>query len=61
MSCGVIRQEDGAMDIREVAKRARVSTATVLRAINRVPSVDPQLSRRVWKAIDHLGYFGPDG
>src|ERR1700704_205703 len=45
------------MDIREIAKRARVSTATVSRAINRVPSVDPQLSRRVWKVVDELGYY----
>jgi DNA-binding LacI/PurR family transcriptional regulator len=45
------------MDIREVAKRARVSTATVSRTMNRVPTVDPQLSRRVWKAIHELGYY----
>jgi DNA-binding LacI/PurR family transcriptional regulator len=45
------------MDIREIARRAKVSTATVSRAINRVPSVDPQLSKRVWKVIDELGYF----
>jgi LacI family transcriptional regulator len=45
------------MDIREIAKRAKVSTATVSRAINRVPTVDPQLSKRVWKVVDDLGYF----
>lgn len=45
------------MDIREVAKRARVSTATVSRTINRVPTVDPQLAKRVWKVVDELGYF----
>jgi LacI family transcriptional regulator len=45
------------MDIREIARRARVSTATVSRAINRVPTVDPQLSKRVWKIVDELGYF----
>jgi len=45
------------MDIREIARRARVSTATVSRAINRVPSVDPQLSKRVWKVVEELGYF----
>ena len=45
------------MDIREVAKRAGVSTATVSRVVNRVPSVDPQLSKRVWKTIDQLGYY----
>ena len=45
------------MDIREIAKRAKVSTATASRAINRVPSVDPQLARRVWKVVDELGYY----
>jgi LacI family transcriptional regulator len=45
------------MDIREIARRAKVSTATVSRAINRVPTVDPQLARRVWKVVDQLGYF----
>jgi LacI family transcriptional regulator len=45
------------MDLREIAKRARVSTATASRAINRVPSVDPQLSRRVWKVVNELGYY----
>lgn len=45
------------MDIREIARRAKVSTATVSRAINRVPSVDPQLSKRVWKIVEELGYF----
>ena len=45
------------MDIREIARRARVSTATVSRAINHIPTVDPVLARRVWKVIDELGYF----
>jgi DNA-binding LacI/PurR family transcriptional regulator len=45
------------MDLREIARRARVSTATASRAINRVPTVDPQLSRRVWKVVDELGYY----
>jgi DNA-binding LacI/PurR family transcriptional regulator len=45
------------MDIREIAKRARVSTATVSRALNRVPTVDPQLARRVWKVADAMGYY----
>ena len=45
------------MDIREIAKRAKVSTATVSRTINRVPTVDPQLAKRVWKVIDELGYY----
>src|SRR5271163_861800 len=45
------------MDIREIAKRARVSTATVSRTINRVSTVDPRLAKRVWKVVDELGYF----
>jgi DNA-binding LacI/PurR family transcriptional regulator len=45
------------MDIREIARRAKVSTATVSRTVNRVPTVDPQLARRVWKVVDELGYY----
>jgi DNA-binding LacI/PurR family transcriptional regulator len=45
------------MDIREIAKRAKVSTATVSRAINRIPSVNPTLARRVWKVVDEIGYY----
>jgi LacI family transcriptional regulator len=45
------------MDIREIAKRAKVSTATVSRAINRIPTVNPTLARRVWKVVDELGYY----
>jgi len=45
------------MDIRQIAKRARVSTATVSRTINRIPTVDPQLAKRVWKVVDELGYY----
>src|SRR5215468_889967 len=45
------------MDIREIARRAKVSTATVSRAINRVPTVDPQLAKKVWKVVDELGYY----
>jgi LacI family transcriptional regulator len=45
------------LDIREIARRAGVSTATVSRTINRISTVDPQLARRVWKVVDELGYF----
>ena len=45
------------MDIRDVAKRARVSTATVSRMLNRQPSVQAQLAKRVWKAVEELGYY----
>ena len=61
---GRIRIRDGVcffqnipMDIREIARRAKVSTATVSRAINRVPTVDPLLAKRVWKVVDELGYY----
>src|SRR5215467_5985857 len=45
------------LDIHLVAKRAKVSTATVSRAINHIPSVNPLLAKRVWKAINELGYY----
>ena len=45
------------MNIHEVARRARVSTATVSRAINCIPTVNPKLSQRVWKVIKELGYY----
>lgn len=40
-----------------VAKLAKVSTATVSRTINGVPTVDPVRARRVWRAIEQLGYY----
>ena len=45
------------MDIRQVASRAKVSTATVSRTINHLPTVDPQLAKRVWKVVEELGYY----
>jgi LacI family transcriptional regulator len=45
------------VDIRDVARRAKVSTATVSRTVNRVATVDAQLAKRVWKAIAELGYY----
>ena len=45
------------MDIREIAKRAKVSTATVSRTINRIPTVNPALAKRVWRVVDELGYY----
>ena len=47
------------MNLKEIAKRAGVSTATVSRAINRIPTVDPRLAKRVWKVVDEIGYY-PD-
>ncbi len=45
------------LTLREIARLAKVSTATVSRAINRVPSVDPVLARRIRKVIEKEGYF----
>jgi DNA-binding LacI/PurR family transcriptional regulator len=45
------------MDIREIARRAKVSPATVSRTMNRLPTVDPKLAKRVWKVVEDLGYF----
>jgi LacI family transcriptional regulator len=45
------------VSIHEVAKRAKVSIATVSRTINGIPTVAPQLSRRVWRVIEELGYY----
>jgi LacI family transcriptional regulator len=45
------------IDIRGVAARARVSIATVSRAVNLVPTVDPVLAARVWAAVEELNYF----
>jgi LacI family transcriptional regulator len=43
-------------NIHDVAKRARVSIATVSRAVNRISTVDPVLANRVWKAVEEVGY-----
>lgn len=43
-------------DIRDVAKRAGVSVASVSRAVNGLPSVDAEIARRVWTAVRELGY-----
>jgi DNA-binding LacI/PurR family transcriptional regulator len=45
------------IDIRDVASHARVSIATVSRTINYIPTVDPVLAARVWKAVAELNYF----
>jgi ABC-type antimicrobial peptide transport system permease subunit len=44
------------LDIREIARRAKVSHSTVSRVINKVPTVDPKLARRVQTIIDQVGY-----
>lgn len=45
------------MNIREVAKRARVSTATVSRTINGSDKVKPTTAARVRKAIEELNFL----
>jgi LacI family transcriptional regulator len=50
------KQRRATVNIHDVAKRARVSIATVSRAVNRVATVDPDLAKRVWKAVDDVGY-----
>ncbi|RXH56818.1 LacI family DNA-binding transcriptional regulator [Granulicella sibirica] len=45
------------MDIRTIAHAAKVSIATVSRTINRVPTVNPRIAKRVWEVIDELNYF----
>ena len=44
------------MNIREIARRARVSHSTVSRIINDVETVDPKLVRRVQAVIQEVGY-----
>jgi DNA-binding LacI/PurR family transcriptional regulator len=45
------------LDIRDVAQKAKVSIATVSRTINGLPTVDKELARRVWKAVEDLNYY----
>jgi LacI family transcriptional regulator len=45
------------MNLDEIAALAKVSTATVSRAVRRVPSVDPILARRVWRVVEQVGYY----
>jgi DNA-binding LacI/PurR family transcriptional regulator len=45
------------MNIKEVAKRARVSTATVSRTINDSEKVKPGTAARVRKAIEDLNFY----
>jgi DNA-binding LacI/PurR family transcriptional regulator len=45
-----------ALNIKEIARRARVSHSTVSRVINKVDTVDPKLARRVQAIIREVGY-----
>lgn len=42
--------------IRDVAREADVSVATVSRAINGIETLDPELAQRVLETVDRLGY-----
>src|SRR5271154_813342 len=44
------------MDIRTIAKASNVSIATVSRTMNRAPTVNPKMAKRVWEVIDELDY-----
>jgi DNA-binding LacI/PurR family transcriptional regulator len=44
------------LNIREIARRARVSHSTVSRVINNVATVDPKLERRVRAVMQEVGY-----
>ncbi len=45
------------MNIRDIARIAKVSVATVSRTINRVATVDPKIAKRVLDVIDKHDYF----
>lgn len=47
------------MNIKQVAARARVSTATISRTINQSGLVSSKTAEKVWRAIRELGYY-PD-
>jgi len=50
------RKGSALLDMRAVAAKAKVSIATVSRTINRLPTVNAKMAKRVWAAIDELGY-----
>jgi LacI family transcriptional regulator len=50
------KRRRASVNIHDVAKRARVSIATVSRVVNHISSVDEELAKRVWKAVEEVGY-----
>jgi LacI family transcriptional regulator, galactose operon repressor len=50
------KRRRASVNIHDVARRARVSIATVSRVVNRVATVDPDLARRVRQVVDDVGY-----
>jgi DNA-binding LacI/PurR family transcriptional regulator len=51
-----VKRRRASVNIHDVARRARVSIATVSRVVNRVSTVDKDLAKRVWKAVEEVGY-----
>jgi LacI family transcriptional regulator len=47
----------GAVSIRDIASRAGVSIATVSRTVNGISTVNAELARKVWQAIEEVGYL----
>ncbi len=45
------------MNIKEVAERACVSTATVSRVLNGSNHVKPQTAAKIWRVVRQLGYY----
>ena len=45
------------MNIKKVAERAKVSTATVSRLLNKTSYISPETAKKVWTAIEELGYY----
>ena len=45
------------MNIAEIARRAKVSTATVSRTLNQSGPVKPATARKVWRAVTALNYY----
>jgi DNA-binding LacI/PurR family transcriptional regulator len=45
------------MNIKKVAEHANVSTATVSRLINKTSYISPETAKKVWSAIEELGYY----
>ncbi|MGA9583916.1 MAG: LacI family DNA-binding transcriptional regulator, partial [Terracidiphilus sp.] len=50
------RLHPASTSIRDVARRASVSIATVSRTVNGISTVAPELAERVWNAIKEVGY-----
>ena len=51
-----LNRRPASVSIRDVARSAGVSIATVSRAVNHIPTVDPALAKRVWRAVEEVGY-----